>query len=177
MRLRAPRRDEAPAVLAVTVAADVASIGRPDYTLQDVLDDYDLIETAFGEIAFDTPLPYATWRAEVEAKSDPAFRLALDDEAGPVAAAVGERWEGDVGYVAQLAVAARGRGHGHGRALLLALLNAFRDAGLTAAELSVAGANASATGLYESAGMTADFGSERWQLRSPARRTSANRAW
>jgi mycothiol synthase len=288
MRLRAPRRDEAPAVLAVIVAADVASIGRPDYTLQDVLDDWalpdldldadvfvveddsgaivgwadvdargarvavhpehlrrgagtllreaierrmrerrfpvtqgiisantaaaehlraagwervqvyrrmradltaddvppppdaplrhfdletegsavhELIETAFGEIAFNTPLPYATWRAEVAAKSDPAFRLALDDEAGLVAAAVGERWEGDVGYVAQLAVATRGRGRGHGRALLLALLNAFRDAGLTTAELSVAGTNAAATGLYESAGMTPDFGSERWQLR------------
>ena len=288
MRLRAPRRDEAQAVLDVIVAADVAAIGRPDYTLQDVLDDWalpdldlerdvfvvedddgaiigwadvdargarvavhpghlgrgagtllreavqrrmrergfvvsqgiiaanpaaaehlraagwervqvyrrmradltggsvppplgapvrrfdlaaegpdvhDLIETAFSEIAFSTAAPYATWRAEVEAKSDPAFRLALDDEAGLVAAAVGERWEGDVGYVGQLAVAARGRGRGHGRALLLALLNAFRDAGLSAAELSVAGTNAAATGLYESAGMTPDFGSERWQLR------------
>jgi len=33
------------------------------------------------------------------------------------------------------------------------------------AELSVAGANAAATGLYESAGMTPDLASERWQLR------------
>ena len=288
MRLRAPRRDEAQAVLDVIVAADVAGIGRPDYTLQDVLDDWalpdldldadvfvvqdddgaligwadvdaraarvavhpghlgrgvgtllreaaerrmrergfpvtqgiiaantaaaehlraagwervqvyrrmraeltgaavpppldapvrrfdlaaegpaihDLIETAFGEIACNTAVPYATWHAEVAAKSDPAFRLALDDQAGLVAAAVGERWEGDVGYVGQLAVAARGRGRGHGRALLLALLNAFRDAGLSTAELSVAGTNAAATGLYESAGMTPDFGSERWRLR------------
>jgi len=288
MRLRAPRRDEAQAVLDVIVAADVASIGRPDYTLQDVLDDWalpdldlaadvfvveddddaiigwadvdaraarvavhpahlgrgvgtllreaverrmrergfpvtqgiiaanaaaaehlraagwervqvyrrmaadlrgdvvppprdvpvrrfdlaaegpavhDLIETAFGEIAFNPPAPYANWHAEVEAKSEPAFRLALDDERGLVAAAVGERWEGGVGYVGQLAVAARARGRGHGRALLLALLNAFRDDGLTTAELSVAGTNAAATGLYESAGMTPDFGSERWQLR------------
>jgi len=293
MRLRAPRREEAQAVLDVIVAADVASIGRPDYTLQDVLDDWalpgldldadvfvvedddgaiigwadvdaraarvavhpahlgrgagtllreaierrmrergfpvtqaivaantaaaehlrvagwervqiyrrmradltggsvpppagapvrrldltaegpavhDLIETAFGEIAFNTPVPYATWHAEVQAKSDAAFRLALDDDAGLVAAAVGEGWEGGVGYVAQLAVAARGRGRGHGRALLLALLNAFRDAGLTTAELSVAGTNAAATGLYESAGMTPDFASERWQLGAPARR-------
>jgi hypothetical protein len=42
MYLRAPRRDEAEAVLAVIVARDSANIGRADYTLQDVLDDWDL---------------------------------------------------------------------------------------------------------------------------------------
>lgn len=288
MRLRAPRADEAQAVLEVIVASDIANIGRPDYTLQDVLNDWalpdldrerdvfvveddagtligwadvdergarvavhpehegrgvgtllreavqrrmrergfvvqqgiitanaaaaehlraagwervqvyrrmradlrgsavpppldvsvrrfdldaegravhELIETAFAEIAFNAPNSFANWCTEVAAKSAPEFRLALDDEQGLVGAAVGERWEGDVGYVAQLAVAARGRGRGYGRALLLALLDAFRAAGLTSAELSVAGTNRSATGLYESAGMTPDFGSERWQLR------------
>jgi len=288
MRLRAPRRDEAQAVLDVIVANDVATIGRPDYTLQDVLDDWALpdlhldadvfvvedgdgrlvgwadvdergarvavhpehegrgagtllreaierrqrergfvvqqgiisanaaavehlraagwervqayqrmradlragdvpppldvpvrrfelaaegpavhalIEAAFAEIAFNAATSFGNWDAELEAKSEPAFRLALDDEEGLVGAAVGERWDGGVGYVAQIAVAARGRGRGHGRALLLALLHAFRAAGLTTAELSVAGTNLSATGLYASAGMAADFASERWQLR------------
>ena len=42
---------------------------------------------------------------------------------------------------------------------------AVLDAGLTSTELSVAGTNVSATGLYASAGMTPGFGSERWQLR------------
>jgi hypothetical protein len=34
----------------------------------------------------------------------------------------------------------------------------------TIAQLSVAGANAPAMGLYESVGMTADFRLERWEL-------------
>jgi mycothiol synthase len=290
MRLRAPRRDEAAAVHALILARDVADVGRPDYSLQDVLDDWDLpeidlardvfvvedddgvlvgwadvdergarvavhpdhegrgvgtllrgavearmrelelplnqivvpanraavehlraagygpievhqrmraaidavpaplavpvrcfdleaegpavleqIQTAFTEIESSVTQSYATWHAEVAAKSPPAFRLALDDDEGLVAAAIGHRWEDGVGYVATLAVAARARGRGHGRALLLALLDAFREAGLTVAELSVAGTNAPATRLYESAGMTPDVRIERWELRgSPA---------
>jgi mycothiol synthase len=41
MRVRAPRRDEAAAVLDVIVARDVADIGRADYTLSDVLGDWE----------------------------------------------------------------------------------------------------------------------------------------
>jgi ribosomal protein S18 acetylase RimI-like enzyme len=125
---------------------------------------HELIEAAFSEIQGTARRPYANWRAEVTAKSPPAFRLALDDDEGLVATAVGHRWDDGVGYVAMLAVAARARGRGHGRALLLALLDAFRAAGLTVAELSVAGTNATATGLYESAGMTPDVRIERWGL-------------
>ncbi len=287
MRLRAPRPAEAQAVLDVIVAQDVATIGRPDYALQDVLDDWALpdldvdadvfvvedddgtiigwadvdergarvavhpdhegrgagtllrealerrmrargftvqqgtvtanraaarhlraagwervqayerlradlggpavpppldapvrridlaaegpavhalIEHAFAEIAFYAPQSYANWHAEVEAKSEPALRLALDDAQGLVAIAIGQRWEDGVGYVSRLAVAARARGRGHGRAILLALLDAFRIAGLTTAVLSVAGTNASAAGLYASVGMAPDFGAEHWQL-------------
>jgi mycothiol synthase len=62
MRLRAPRRDEAEAVLALLVARDTADFGRPDITLGDLLDEwgateFDLerdavvCETAAGEIA------------------------------------------------------------------------------------------------------------------------------
>ena len=287
MQLRAARRDEAQAVLDVIVAGDIAAIGRPDYTLQDVLDDWALpgldvetdvfvveddgaligwadvdevgarvtvhpahlgrgvgtllraaierrmrergfpvtqgiisanraavehlraagwervqtyqrmradlrasavapppgvgavrrfdlaaegpalhalIETAFSEIAFNAPQSFASWHAEVEAKSALEFRLALDDDAGLVATAIGQRWEEGVGYVSRLAVAPRGRGRGHGRAVLMALLDAFRTAGLTTAELSVAGTNMQATELYESVGMAPDHASERWRL-------------
>lgn len=289
MLLRAPRRDEANAVLAVIVARDVADIGRPDYTMQDLLADWalpefdfgrdhfvvedddgtlvgwadvdgggtrlvvhpdhegrgvgtllraasearmremgiplrqsvipanaaavkhvraagyeriqvykrlrgdldrvpppldapvrrfdleaegravhELIEAAFAGIENNVPQSYETWLGEVAPRSEPAFHLALDDDDGLVGAAIGERWDGGVGYVAQLAVARRGRGRGHGRALLLALLNAFRAAGMSTAELSVAGTNEPATGLYESAGLTLDFCAERWELRRAA---------
>lgn len=40
MRLRAPVLDDAPAVLAVLVARDLADLGVPDYTLEDLLDEW-----------------------------------------------------------------------------------------------------------------------------------------
>ena len=123
-----------------------------------------LIETAFSEIAFNAPQSFLSWHAEVSAKSEPEFRLALDDAEGLVATAIGQRWEDGVGYVSRVAVAPRARGRGYGRAVLLALLDAFRAAGLTTAELSVAGTNMQATGLYESVGMAFDYASERWRL-------------
>ena len=55
------------------------------------------------------------------------------------------------------------RGQGLGRAMLLHGLAALRDAGLTVAELSVQGENASATRLYESVGMRPVWAIERWE--------------
>lgn len=123
-----------------------------------------LVERAFSEIEGNTPQAFETWQAEVAARCEPSFRLVIDDEAGLAAAALGERWENGVGYVKQLAVAPRARGRRHGRILLLVLLDALRTAGMTTAELSVAGTNVPATGLYESAGMTPDVRIERWDL-------------
>jgi mycothiol synthase len=40
MRLRAPVPDDAPAALAVLVAREVADLGVPDYTLEDLLDEW-----------------------------------------------------------------------------------------------------------------------------------------
>lgn len=127
---------------------------------------HELVEEAFGEIAANSAQSFESWRAETAAGSEPAFRLALDDDRGLVGVAIGQRRQESIGYVAQLAVARRARGRGHGRALLLALLDAFRRAGLPAAALSVAATNAPATGLYESAGMRPDFRAERWELGS-----------
>jgi mycothiol synthase len=42
MRLRAPVQDDAPAVLAVMVARDMADLGAPDYTLEDLRDEWGL---------------------------------------------------------------------------------------------------------------------------------------
>ena len=94
---------------------------------------------------------------------DPSLWLLLHDEEGLAGAALGERWEDDVGYVAELGVAPRARGRGHGRTLLLALFAAFRCAGLRTAELSVHGANRGAAHLYESVGMRASWEAQRWE--------------
>src|SRR5947199_10097167 len=40
MRIRAPVAADAPAVLAVLVARDVADLGAPDYLLEDLLDEW-----------------------------------------------------------------------------------------------------------------------------------------
>jgi mycothiol synthase len=40
MRLRAPEPDDAPAVLDLIIARDIADLGRPDYTLEDVQADW-----------------------------------------------------------------------------------------------------------------------------------------
>jgi mycothiol synthase len=42
MRLRAPFPDDAPAVLAVMVARDMVDLGAPDYTLEDLRDEWSL---------------------------------------------------------------------------------------------------------------------------------------
>jgi len=123
---------------------------------------HELFEEAFAQIPNNEPRSYESWYSDVAARSEPMFRLALDDEQGLVGLAIGERWEDGAGYVAQLAVARRGRGHG--RTLLLTLMDAFRTAGLRTAELSVAGTNAPATGLYESVGFRPHFRIERWEL-------------
>jgi ribosomal protein S18 acetylase RimI-like enzyme len=118
-----------------------------------------------GEVEGHVPAALEVWRAQRILKEgwDPSLWLLLHDEEGLAGAALGERWENGVGYVAELGVAPRARGRGHGRTLLLALFGAFRDAGLTAAELSVHGANRGAARLYESVGMRASWEAQRWE--------------
>ena len=119
---------------------------------------FDITRLSFGQ-----PRAFAAWRAEVAAKSEPPFRLALDDEAGLVGVAVGELWDEGTGFVASVAVSPRARGRGHGRTLLLALFDAFRAAGAESAELFVAQINERAAGLYESVGMVCEFTQEGWE--------------
>jgi ribosomal protein S18 acetylase RimI-like enzyme len=124
-----------------------------------------LIQDAFAEVEGNTPQTLDEWRSKGLAKPghDPDLWLLLDDHEGLVGAALGERWENGVGYVAELAVAARARGRGYGRVLLLGLFAAFRRAGLHHAELGVHGRNRGALALYESAGMRTVWESERWE--------------
>ena len=124
-----------------------------------------LIQDAFAEIEGHKAQTLDEWRSKSLAKAghDPSLWLLLEDGDGLVGAAVGERWEDEVGYVAELAVAPDGRGRGCGRVLLLGLLAAFRDRGLRHAELSVHGRNRGALKLYESAGMRTVWEAERWE--------------
>ena len=126
---------------------------------------YRLIQDAFADIEGHREQPLEQWRAAGLGKSgyDPALWLVLEDDEGLAGAGLGERWEEDTGYVAELGVAARARGRGYGRALLLGLFDAFRRADLRHAELSVHGHNRSALALYESAGMRTVWEAERWE--------------
>ena len=124
-----------------------------------------LIDDAFSEIEGHTPQTLEQWRAKTIEKAghDPALWLVVEDDEGIVGAALGERWEGDTGYVAELAVHSRARGRGLGRALLVGLFDAFRRSGLSHAELSVHGRNRGALALYESVGMRTTWEAERWE--------------
>ena len=154
-RLRADLATVAPAPAAplrTFTAADEAAV-------------HALIQDAFAEIDGHEHQPLDTWRGRTIAKEghDPSLWLLLEDEQGLAGVALGERWEARTGYVAELAVAARARGRGHGRTLLLALFEAFRNAGLAHAELSVHGRNRGALRLYESVGMRPTWEAERWE--------------
>ena len=131
----------------------------------DELEVHGLVQAALSEIEGYVAEPLEVWRRQRIEKQhwDPALWVLFHDEEGLAGAALGERWENDIGYVAQLAVAPRARGRGHGRTLLLALFDAFRQAGLHTAELSVHGDNRGAAHLYESVGMRASWEAQRWE--------------
>src|SRR5215210_9051796 len=64
MHLRAPEPADAPAVLELIIARDIADLGRPDYTLDDVRADWsapgiDLANDAWLAENDGTPLGYA----------------------------------------------------------------------------------------------------------------------
>jgi mycothiol synthase len=124
-----------------------------------------LVEEAMAGVPGNEPRTLESWQAaKVDREDwDPALWLLHEDADGLAGVVLCERWEDGVGYVDQLAVAARARGQGLGRALLLYGLAALRDAGLTVAELSVQGENAGATRLYESIGMRPVWTIERWE--------------
>jgi mycothiol synthase len=132
---------------------------------QDEIQVHELVQGALSEIEGYIAEPLEVWRRQrIEKKRwDPELWLLLEDGDGLAGAALGERWDDGLGYVAQLAVAPRARGRGHGRTLLLALFDAFRRGGLRTAELSVHGANRGAAALYESVGMTASWEAQRWE--------------
>jgi mycothiol synthase len=137
---------------------------RP-FRAEDLQPVHALVQEAFEEIEGNTPEPLDRWRAKRIEKEgfDPALWLLLEDERGLAGVALGERWDGQTGYLGELAVARRARGLGHGRTLLLGAFEAFRRAGLKSAELSVHGRNRGALRLYVSVGMRPTWEAERWE--------------
>jgi mycothiol synthase len=124
-----------------------------------------LVEDAFAGIPGNVAQSLESWQAaKVEKEGwDPSLWLLHEDAGGLAGVVLCERWEEGVGYVDALAVAPRARGTGLGRAMLAHGLAALRSAGMTTAELSVQGENASATRLYESVGMRPASTIERWE--------------
>ncbi|MDP9294799.1 MAG: GNAT family N-acetyltransferase, partial [Actinomycetota bacterium] len=70
---------------------------------------YDLVQAAFAEIEGNAPQTLEAWLGSGVLRQgwDPALWLVLEDAEGLAGAVLGERWEGGVGYVAELAVAPR----------------------------------------------------------------------
>jgi ribosomal protein S18 acetylase RimI-like enzyme len=138
---------------------------RPFERDHDELAVHELVQTALSEVEGYVAEPLEVWQRQRIEKSrwNPGLWLLLEDDEGLAGAALGEPWENDLGYVAQLAVAPRARGRGHGRTLLLGLFAAFREAGLKSAELSVHGANRGAARLYETVGMEPVWEAQRWE--------------
>jgi ribosomal protein S18 acetylase RimI-like enzyme len=155
------------------MVADLADVpppatGPPIRTFERDRDDvavHTLVQECLSEVEGYVAETLEVWRAQRITKQgwDPTLWLVLETDGGLEGVALGETWEGAVGYVAQIAVAPAARGRGHGRALLLELFAAFRRTGLRTAELSVHGSNRGAARLYESAGMRASWEAERWE--------------
>jgi mycothiol synthase len=124
-----------------------------------------LVEEAMAGVPGNEPRSLESWQAAKVDKEgwDASLWLLHEDADGLAGVVLCERFQDGVGYVDYLAVAPRCRGRGLGRALLLHGLAALRAAGLSVAELSVQGENASATRLYESVGMTPAWTIERWE--------------
>ena len=124
-----------------------------------------LVEEAMAGVPGNEARSLESWQAAKVDKEgwDPSLWLLHEEADGLAGVVLCERWEDGVGYVDYLAVAARARGRGLGRALLLHGFAALRGAGLSVAELSVQGENASATRLYESVGMSPVWTIERWE--------------
>ena len=132
---------------------------------RDEVDAHRLIERAFMVGPGNVPQTLAEWRASWgrPGRVDPDLTTVVvargGDLVGIATCAVQE--EGHA-YLAQLAVDEKVRGRGLGRALLLETFRLARAAEVPAVALDVNAANASAKGLYEAAGMHAEWHTDRW---------------
>lgn len=101
-----------------------------------------------------TPEPLDRWMDQVESEDFDAAHWHLAVEAGDVVGfCLGERY-GDDGWIQFLGTVPERRGRGLGRLLLTTGLDAFHDAGVRRAELTVSSGNIpAARALYDAVGM------------------------
>jgi mycothiol synthase len=145
----------------IDLSSDTPRVGRP-YRPADEPAVHALIQRAFASVPGFHAQDIDAWRAQWGTPD----RMRLTTVVESDGAIVGVSTTGDLegrGWVTQLAVDPAQRGRGLGRALLLASFARARDAGLTSVGLDVNAANATAARLYESAGMTVESRSERWE--------------
>jgi ribosomal protein S18 acetylase RimI-like enzyme len=132
---------------------------------RDELDAHRLIQRAFGTIPGNVMQTLAEWRASWgrDGRIDPELSTVVVRRGGEIAgiATCAVQEEGDA-YLAQLAVDEPARGLGLGRALLLETFRLAEARGVPAVALDVNAANENATPLYESAGMHAEWHTDRW---------------
>jgi mycothiol synthase len=132
---------------------------------RDELDVHRLIERAFMVGPGNVSQTLAEWRASWgrPGRVDPDLTTVVVARGGELAgiATCAVQEEGHA-YLAQLAVDESARGQGLGRALLLETFRLARAKEVPAVALDVNAANASAKGLYESAGMHAEWHTDRW---------------
>jgi mycothiol synthase len=132
---------------------------------RDEIDAHRLIERAFMVGPGNVPQTLAEWRASWgrPGRVDPDLTTVVVARGGDLVgiATCSVQEEGHA-YLAQLAVDEPTRGRGLGRALLLETFRLVRAAEVPAVALDVNAANASATRLYESAGMHAEWHTDRW---------------
>jgi mycothiol synthase len=132
---------------------------------RDEVDAHRLIDSAFMVGPGNVPQTLAEWRASWgrPGRVDPDLTTAVFAKGGELVgiATCAVQEEGHA-YLAQLAVDEAVRGRGLGRALLLETFRLARAAEVPAVALDVNAANAGATRLYESAGMHAEWHTDRW---------------
>jgi mycothiol synthase len=133
----------------------------------DERDVYELIERAFAAVPGNVAQSFDEWRESWgrPGRVDPALTTVVTGKAGLVAVATCGVQDEAHAYLAQLAVDESARGQGLGRALLLETFRLAQATGAAEVTLDVNAANPNATALYESAGMSVVWHSDRWTKR------------
>ena len=168
MRFRAPVAADAPAVLAVLEARDRADLDEVEYTLGDLVDEWNVSDLDLARHAQVVEVDDGSIVAYGAVRRRGAFVVVAPDHegrgigsrlsSGPNGAAPPRRRQDEaVGWVHILAVVPEHQGRGLGTAMLEAAFAGFAEAGLREARLGVASYNDRGLRVYERVGMVARY--------------------